>query len=114
MEGTYPVMMDGKVAGSLVVTREGAVRVFSLRCRYVEGIVRMSVYGEEGEGYLGIPMPEEGELRLVKRLSPAALRDFPAESWRSAAFCWSLPHPSPFQGIFWKRPQNLQVTAAAS
>lgn len=79
MEGTYPVMIDGAVVGRCQVRRQGARTEFDVCCRMMEGIVRLSVYGQEGEGYLGIPIPEEGELRLRKVFSPAAVRDFPGE-----------------------------------
>lgn len=77
MEGKYPIMIDGALMGTLEVTKKGAMTVFHARCRMVEGILRLSVYGEGGEGYLGVMMPEEGELRLTRSLSPMAMRGFP-------------------------------------
>ena len=79
MEGKYPVMIDGAPVGTLTVGKKGAMTVFEARCRMMEGIVRLSVYGRDSEGYLGVLAPEEGELRLRRSLSPAALRAFPGE-----------------------------------
>ena len=77
MEGVYPVIIDSAVCGKLKVEREGAYTRFTARCPMRAEVIRLSVYGEGREGYLGVPLPEDGEMCLVKRFSPAALRDFP-------------------------------------
>lgn len=79
MEGTYPLMIDGKLMGKLTVTPKGAGTEFSVSCRMLPGIVRISVYGGGREGYLGVLAPEEGELRLRRCLSRSDLRTFPTE-----------------------------------
>ena len=79
MEETYPVLADGEIIGMLHVKEEGSATIFTARCRMQEGIVRLSVYGETGEGYLGVLVPENGELCLSRRLSRAAMRAFPKE-----------------------------------
>ena len=79
MEGCYPVMMEGKPVGQCELHRQGARTEFFVRCAMREGIVRLAVYGREKECYLGIPIPEEGELRLRRIFSPAAMGDFPEE-----------------------------------
>ena len=79
MEGTYPLMIDGKLMGKLTVTPKGAGTEFSVSCRMLPGIVRISVYGGGREGYLGVLAPEAGELRLRRCLSRSALREFPTE-----------------------------------
>ena len=43
------------------------------------GIVRISVYGEYKEGYLGVMAPEGEGLALRRRLSRSELRAFPAQ-----------------------------------
>lgn len=77
MEGTYPVLIDGVLAGRLTVSRQGALTAFDVRCRAVPGIVRLSVYGGGCEGYLGVLAPEEDGLGLHKTFSRNALRGFP-------------------------------------
>lgn len=79
MVGKYPVMIDGRAVGTLEVSRHGAVTVFDVRCRMLEGIVRVSVYGQDSEGYLGVLAPEGEGLRLCRSLSPAAMRTFPRD-----------------------------------
>ena len=78
MEGVYPIMIDGTLAGKLTVTAQGARTVFSAECRLLPGIIRISVYGGGKEGYLGVLVPEDGKLTLKKTMSPVQLRDFPA------------------------------------
>ncbi len=79
MDGKYPVMIDGRAVGTLEVSRHGAVTVFDVRCRMLEGIVRVSVYGQDSEGYLGVLAPEGEGLRLRRSLSPAAMRTLPRD-----------------------------------
>lgn len=77
MEGTYPILMDGVLMGALEVMQRGALTVFDARCRMTAGVLRLSVYGDDGEGYLGVMMPENGELRLQRSLSRTAMAGFP-------------------------------------
>ena len=73
-----PIMIDGGQAGSLTIQRRGSVTVMDARLRDVGRVVRLSLYGKEGEAYLGVPVPEGEGMRLVRRLSPCELRRFPA------------------------------------
>lgn len=77
MEEKYPVMIDGELKGVLTVRREGVFTVFEVSCVMMEGIRRISVYGEDGEGYLGVLLPENDKLVLRKRLSRNDMRGFP-------------------------------------
>ena len=77
MEERYPVRVDGRDAGVLTVSREGLWSVFSLRCADPGRLLRLSVYGDGAEGYLGVPEPEGGELRLVRRFSAAQTARLP-------------------------------------
>ena len=54
MEGVYPIVIDGEIAGKLTVRAAGGRTVFSAVCRPLEGVVRISVYGGGREGYLGV------------------------------------------------------------
>ncbi len=77
MEGKYPIIVDGAPLGALEVKKNGARTQFAARCRMVEGLLRISVYGEGKEGYLGVMAPESGELTLTRTLSPLDMRAFP-------------------------------------
>lgn len=72
-----PIRMDGRETGRLEITNEGMYTVFSARCEDPGRLIRLAVYGEGGEGVLGVMMPEDGVLTLRKRLSRASLRGFP-------------------------------------
>lgn len=94
MEGVYPIVIDGEIAGKLTVRAAGGRTVFSAVCRPLEGVVRISVYGGGREGYLGVLAPEGDALTLEKSFSRAALRDFPAEIERvERAGMQTLPLP---------------------
>jgi hypothetical protein len=75
--GSYPIILDGETTGELSVSREGLFWCFEARSEGRGELVRLSVYGEGREGYLGIMEPFGEMLRLTKKLSRAALRDFP-------------------------------------
>ncbi len=75
----YPIMTEGERVGTLKVEREGLMTVFDASAADNGELFRISVYGGGGEGYLGMMWPENGVLRLVKRLSRAAMAEFPAE-----------------------------------
>lgn len=78
MENQYPIMIAGVLCGFVTVTARGQLTEFEAECRMQPGILRLSVYGEGREGYLGVLMPsEDGKLRLKKSLSRTAMRDFP-------------------------------------
>ncbi len=71
-----PIYIDGNEEGTLTVERQGAVTVMRADMRDVGRVVRLSVYGEKS-GYLGVPEPEGGRLRLTRRISPMDMVRFP-------------------------------------
>ena len=75
--GKYPVIIDGETCGELSIANVGLMTEFDVLCRDCGTVLRVSVYGDDGEGYLGVMMPEAGMLRLKKKLSRAAIADFP-------------------------------------
>lgn len=78
LEGTYPIRMDGETIGTLTIGQDGLMTVFSADCRDDGDLIRLSVFDEMGSsGYLGVMLPDNGRLSLVKRLSRAGLRTFP-------------------------------------
>ena len=74
---TVPIYIDGKEAGTLAVERQGPVTVMTADMADVGRVVRLTVYGGGKAGYLGVPAPVDGRLRLTKRLSPNQMRAFP-------------------------------------
>lgn len=76
---TYPVIINGESCGEMSVSRDGLMTIFHVTMELREGVTRLSVYGDGAEGYLGVAMPENGELHLRKAVSAAGLRAFPKE-----------------------------------
>ena len=75
--GEYPIMIGGKESGKLTVSSAGLMTGFEGSCFDGGELVRLSVYGEGVEGYLGVMLPKAGQLRISKKLSRAALENFP-------------------------------------
>lgn len=73
----YPIVLAGTRVGTLKVEQKGLLTVFDASATDNGEMLRISVYGEEGEGYLGVMRPENGVLRLVRRFSRAAMAQFP-------------------------------------
>ena len=71
-----PIYIDGKKEGELTIGHRGAATVMQADMRDVGRVVRLTVYGEK-EGYLGVPEPAEGRLRLTRRFSPMEMSRFP-------------------------------------
>lgn len=100
MEGKYPLLIDGRESGELMVTRRGALTLFEAEAEDGGGILRLSVYGGGREGYLGVMSPSgEGRVALRRHLSRAALRDFPEQieyaAPAGAAPAVTEPEPGP-------------------
>ena len=77
MSETCPIRLRGETRGTLTVMEEGLATVFSARCEDPGRLVRLSVYGEGREGYLGVMEPENGALVLRRKLTRAAMAGFP-------------------------------------
>lgn len=75
--GIYPIFIDERETGTVNVAKEGLFWCFEARSETVPDMVRLSVFGEGGEGYLGVMEPKDGLLWLRKRLSKAAVSGFP-------------------------------------
>ena len=106
MEGTYPLLIDGRESGELRVTRRGALTLFEAEAEDGGGILRLSVYGGGREGYLGVMSPSgEGRIALRRQLSRAALRDFPEQieyaAPAGAAPAVTEPDEGPEGGLIW-------------
>ena len=77
ISGNYPLILAGESAGEIQVSREGLYWNFEASCKKQEELVRLSVYGGGKEGYLGLMEPAGERLRLSRKLSRTAMRDFP-------------------------------------
>ena len=78
LEGTYPIRIGGEITGTLSVKQEGLMTVFSAECPDNGTLIRLSVFDEAGNrGYLGVMLPDNGQLYLVKRFSRTGLAGFP-------------------------------------
>ena len=75
--GSYPIIFDGETTGELTISRGGLFWCFDARSEGRGELVRLSVYGEGKEGYLGIMQPFGDMLRLTKKLSRTTLHVFP-------------------------------------
>ncbi|MCD7844307.1 MAG: hypothetical protein LUG57_00300 [Oscillospiraceae bacterium] len=64
-----PIYIDGQREGTVSISHEGSVTVLDAALRDVGRVVRLRLFGD-GEGYLGVPEPKEGRLRLTKRVPP--------------------------------------------
>ena len=76
--GSYPIILDGETTGEITVSREGLFWSFEANCEMRDEIVRLSIYGDGKEGYLGIMEPFGDMLRLTKKFSRSALKEFPS------------------------------------
>lgn len=77
LTGTYPIIIDGLKTGEVSVRREGLFWCFDAKSEIQQDIIRLSVFGDGGEGYLGVMSPENDALALHKKLSRTALAAFP-------------------------------------
>ena len=77
LTGSYPILLNRAEAGTLTVVQDGLFWGFDAKCAMQKELVRLSVFGEGGEGYLGIMEPCGDSLVLTKRLSRASLAGFP-------------------------------------
>ncbi len=73
----YPIWQGGIRAGELTVRREGLYTVFEARLPPSRDLTRLWVAGGGRSACLGLMEPGEEGLRLCRRLSTAAQRDFP-------------------------------------
>jgi hypothetical protein len=74
MEGIYPIERAGNTIGQAEVTRQGLYYHFTCRCRLSgEVICRLAaVCGDKVEN-LGVPVPENGEFVLRKKIPASHL-----------------------------------------
>ena len=99
---TYPIYVDGDKRGELRVYTEGLMTVFDARCDKANGLVKLYIFGAEGKAYLGTMQPQGSGLRLVRRLSRAALRSFPDKPEYAADSEIKKQEPDRNSDILWR------------
>lgn len=72
-----PIYDRGRQIGRLTAEKRGAFTVFTGDMEDVGRVLRLKVFGD-GEWYLGIPEPEEGRLRLCRRVGEREMKSFPS------------------------------------
>lgn|GEM_PF-3252261 len=75
LRGAIPLFLTETV-GDITVYRAGLFWCFEANCEMRSEIVRLYVYGDGQEGYLGIMEPFGDMLRLTKKFSRSALNEF--------------------------------------
>lgn len=73
----YPIIIKNETVGQISVFSEGAKTHFSADCKMLDGIIRLSVFGEGKVGYLGVLVPKGDRLYLRKSFSRSEMKDFP-------------------------------------
>ena len=79
MELSIPILYENKPCGTLIAEPDGLYTVYTAACS-VPGLrrLRLSVYGEDRETYLGLMLPDgAGGLSLRKRLTRAERERLP-------------------------------------
>ena len=71
-----PIYIDDRPVGTLTLERRGPWTELDARLPDVGRVVRLTLYGEV-EFYCGVPVPEGGGLRLLRRLTAAEARTLP-------------------------------------
>lgn len=90
-----PVCIDGEKMGELAIERRGQWTVLDARLPDLGRVVRLRLYGERGEFYLGVPVPEGEGLRFTRRLSPAEAARLPRRPRYAAESPVSPAEPGP-------------------
>ncbi len=111
----YPVIIDGKRAGTLKVFRQGLYTVYRARVEKGTELLRLSVYGQGREGRLGLMEPCGEGMYLERRLSDAGQRDFPRRIEYAGPSGQKAPRPGPAKaapgGLLWYRHKNGTLSA---
>jgi len=110
----YPVIIDGRRTGTLKVFRQGLYTVYQARAEKSKELLRLSVYGADREGCLGLMQPRGDFLWLERRLSRAAQRDFPPRIEYAGRAGEKKAEPRPAGGdIIWYRQKNGTLSASS-
>ena len=80
----YPLLLMGVERGKLKVEKQGLYTLMEATAPEAEGLVRLWVQGGGREAYLGLMVPQNGGLRLRRRLSRLELSAFPENIERAS------------------------------
>jgi hypothetical protein len=103
MSMEVPIYIDGVAEGTLTLERQGCYTLVQARLRDVGRVVRLWLYGD-GQAYLGVPVPEQGQLVLRRRLPAARRESFPAHPVYAAERPLEQGptlNPSPGRHVLW-------------
>lgn len=93
-----PIYIDGVAEGTVTLVQTGSAWTVAAQLRDVGRVVRLRLYGQAGQSlYLGVPVPEEGALRLCRRLSSREGRALPSNPAYAAEKPLSSAKPQPIQ-----------------
>ena len=81
---TYNILRSNRIIGALETTSDGLYTVFTARCEPVAPRLRLCVFGEAAHAYLGLMLPEDGELYLRRRLTRLACAKLPSPIFYAA------------------------------
>lgn len=73
----YPLYIDGEITGTLRIAADGLMTRFEAECADTGKLTRISVYGGGKSAYLGLMLPKDGRMSLIKCLTKRAMEGFP-------------------------------------
>ena len=95
MELSIPILYENKPVGTLTAEADGLYTVYTAACA-IPGVdrLRLSVYGEDREAYLGLMLPDgAGGLHLRKRLTRLERERLPEPTLFAAEEHAAFPEP---------------------
>lgn len=97
LEGTWPVTRDGQQVGQCTIARQGLYWLLTCDCGPADGhVLRLMTRSPQGPVSLGIPVPEEGVLRLCRKIPGYQMpQEGPMELWLTDCNHPSEPVPQP-------------------
>lgn len=105
----YPVYIGNEEKGSLAVYPDGLMTCFEAECESTAEIIRLNVYGSDGEAYLGTLTPAGDKLCLKRKFSRAQLRSMPQKILYAADN--RLASDAADDGITWYESNGGVLTA---
>lgn len=97
LEGTWPVTRDGQQVGQCTIARQGLYWLLTCDCGPADGhVLRLMSRSPQGPISLGIPVPEEGVLRLCRKIPGYQMpQEGPMELWLTDCNHPLEPMPQP-------------------
>lgn len=110
----YPVYIQGKKCGRLDISKEGLYTYITADCEMIDGIVRLSIFGEGKSVSFGTLCPKDERLYLKKRYSDTELRRFPKNIDYAADVGIAKAEPEALdevEGLLWFQTLSGSLTA---